>query len=187
MLNLNSAVERDETPHTINSTQTNGLKVNGCIPVVLRRRAESVINDRSIDARSRAVIRYALETNDPWLVELVRRVVARESLFGSTGLSQARPANEDLPTDFNEDLPIEEKVEALADIICSSGADPATRSAALLVLIAGIETSPLPKALANVAKCHAFNRCVELNVCGMVESQIAVFETELFAGNTLAA
>ncbi|HEY0727049.1 MAG TPA: hypothetical protein VGD38_03195, partial [Pyrinomonadaceae bacterium] len=75
MLNVNSAVERNETPHT-NSTQNDTLKANRCISVAYRRRAESVISDRSIDARSRAVIRYALETNDPWLAELVRRAEA---------------------------------------------------------------------------------------------------------------
>ena len=65
MLNVNSALERNETPHT-NSPQNDTLKANRCISVADRRRAESVISDRSIDARSRAVICYALETNDPW-------------------------------------------------------------------------------------------------------------------------
>jgi len=181
MLNLNSAVERDETPDTTNSTQNDTLKVNRCISVAYRRRAESVISDRSIDASSRAVIRYALETNDPWLAELVRRVDAGESLFNAVDFSQAPPIN------TNEDLTTEEKIEALAEIICCSGDDPATRSAALLVLIAAIESSPYPKVLASVAKWLAFTRCGELNVGGMVESQIAVFEAELLAGHSLAA
>lgn len=181
MLNVNSAVERNETPHA-NSTQNDTLKANRCISVAYRRRAESLITDRSIDARSRAVIRYALETNDPWLAELVRRAEAGESLFDALDLSQAPPTliNDDT------DLPTDEKIETLTDIICSSG-DAPTRSAALLVLIAAIESSPHPKALANVAKWLAFTRCGELNVCGMVESQIAVFEAELLAGHSLAA
>lgn len=74
MTNLNSAIEREETPHTTNSTQNNTLNVNPHINIVYRRRAESVIRDRSIDPQSRAVIRYALETNDPWLSELMRRL-----------------------------------------------------------------------------------------------------------------
>ena len=40
----------------------------------------SVIKDRSIDAQSRVVIRYALETNDAWLPELVRRADAGETI-----------------------------------------------------------------------------------------------------------
>ena len=188
MLNDNSALERDETPHTINPTQPNALKTKRCIAVSLRRRAESVIKDRTIDAQSRCIIRYALETNDPWLPELVRRADAGESFFNAVDFSQTPPTNNQIPSiDTNEDLPIEEKVETLADIICTYGDDPATRSAALLVLIAAIESSPHPKALANVAKSLAFTRCGELNVCGMVESQIAVFEADLLAGNTLAA
>jgi len=182
MLN-DSAFEGEETPHTINPTQNDTIQVNRCIAVGLRHRAESLINDRSIDARTRAVIRYALETRDPWLAELVRRADAGENLFDTADLSQT-PSD-----DFNEEWPIEEKVEALAEIICRSGSgdDRATRSAALLVLIAAIESSPHPKALAAVVKQLAFIRCSEMNLCGMIESQIAVFEAELFAGRTLAA
>ena len=182
MLN-DSAFEGEETPHTINPTQNDTLKVNRCIAVGLRHRAESVINDRSIDSRTRAVIRYALETSDPWLPELVRRADAGESVFDEVGRLQLTR------NDNNEDLPIEDKVEILAEIICRSGSgeDRATRSAALLVLIAAIESSPHPKELAAVAKQLAFSRCSEMNVCGMVESQVAVFECELLAGRTLAA
>lgn len=183
MLNHSSAVEREETPHTVNLTQNDTLRVNRCIAVALRRRAESVINNRSIDPQTRNVIRYALETSDPWLAELVRRATAGESLFETADFSQADQLN------TFEELPTEEKVEALADIICrsSSGDEPATRSAALLVLIAAIESSPHPRELAAVAKQLAFTRCAELNVCGMIESQIAMLEGELFAGHALAA
>jgi hypothetical protein len=167
MLNDNSALEREETPHTIN--------------IAVKQRAESVISDKSIDARSRALIRYALETSDPWLAELLRRAEAGESLLDTVDFSQI-PS-----TDFTAEMPIEEKVKALADIICLYGDDPGTRSAALLVLVAAIESSPHPRALATVAKQLAFTRSGEMNVCGMVVSQIAVFECELFAGHTLAA
>ena len=173
-----SAIEREETPHTTQPTQNHTL--NRYISVVLRRRAESIISNRSMDPQTRNVIRYALETNDSWLARLVRRAEAGESLFETDDLAQTPITNEELPT--------EEKVEALADIICrsSSGDDIATRSAALLVLIAAIESSPHPRDLAAVAKQLAFTRCAELNVCGMVESQIAMLEGELFEGHALA-
>ena len=64
MLN-DSAKDREETPHVSNS---------------LRQRAQAVINDRSIDAQTRAVIRYGLEINDPWLAELVRGVDAGKTI-----------------------------------------------------------------------------------------------------------
>jgi len=64
MLN-DSAKDREETPHVSNS---------------LRQRAQAVINDRSIVAQTRAVIRYGLEINDPWLAELVRGVDAGKAI-----------------------------------------------------------------------------------------------------------
>jgi len=70
MANHSSATVR-ETPH-VNQTS-------------LKRRAESVLNDRSIDPESRAIIRYALEINDPWLAELVRRAEAGETLTDEAG------------------------------------------------------------------------------------------------------
>jgi len=38
------------------------------------------LNDESIDAESRAIIRYAMEINDPWLARLVRRAEAGEEV-----------------------------------------------------------------------------------------------------------
>src|ERR1700741_101040 len=64
MASHSSASPREHTPRTINSITTMGD--------ALRRRAESVINDKSIDSGSRAIIRYALEINDPMLAELVQ-------------------------------------------------------------------------------------------------------------------
>lgn len=80
MPNHNSAVERGETPHTINPNQ-------------------------------------------------------EKSLFDTADLSHIATSKS------HEKLPTEEKVEALTEIICRSGDDPATRSAALLVLIAMVESS----------------------------------------------
>ena len=70
----------------------------------------------------------------------------------------------------------------MTEVICRAGDEPETRAAALLVLMATVENSSHPKALANAAKHLAFTRCGELNVSGMVEAQIAVAEGELLAG-----
>ena len=159
-----SATMREETPH-VNETPIT-------ISDAVRRRAQSLINDRSIDPRWRAVIRYGLETNDPWLADLVRRADAREKIIDTIDSSQTREVDED---DSNE-----EKIEALAEMICRAG-DEST--AALLVLMAALENSKQPKVLANTAKHYAFTRCGELNLFGMVDAQIALVEGELFSAN----
>jgi hypothetical protein len=82
VVNHNSAAEREETPHSNKSGQKKARKLEQTVSVALKRRARSVMKDRSVDAQSRAMIRYGLETNDPWLAELVRRVDAGQSLFG---------------------------------------------------------------------------------------------------------
>ena len=74
-----------------------------------------------------------------------------------------------------------EKVEALAEIICGAGNNPA---AALFVLMGTLQNSAEPESLANAAKHFAFTRCGELNVYGMVDAQIAVVESELLADGT---
>ena len=56
MANDSSATVR-ETPHVNQTSRTNTI-VNA-----LKQRAQAVLNDRSIDPQSRAIIRYALETN----------------------------------------------------------------------------------------------------------------------------
>ena len=174
MLNHNSAVEREETPHA-NQNLNNTSGFNRCIAVAYTRRAESVINDRSIDPQTRAMIRYALETSDPWLAELLRRVDAGESLIDTVDFTQEPQARND------DDLYVD-KIEALADMICRGGDEPDTKSAALLVLMAALEESPHPKALANTAKHFAFNQCAERNLCGMVEAETRFIEDELFSG-----
>ena len=164
MVNLNS-----------NQNQTNTAGFNRCIAVAYSRRAESVINDPSIDAQARAMIRYALETSDPWLAELLRRVDAGESLVDTVDFSLEPQAR-------NDDDLLVDKIEALAEMICRSGDEPDTKSAALLVLMAALEESPHPKALANTAKHLAFNHCAERNLCGMVDAEVRVLEADLFAG-----
>jgi hypothetical protein len=69
-----------ETPHVNRTSRTNTI-VNA-----LKQRAQAVLNDRSIDSQSRAIIRYALETNDPWLAELVRRADAGDTVVDEAGL-----------------------------------------------------------------------------------------------------
>ena len=140
---------RTREPHVNRTTRTNTI-INA-----LKQRAQSVLNDTSIDPESRAILRYALETNDPWLAELVRRA------DGET--------NEDESS---------EKIEALTEIICQAGNEPA---AALFVLMGTLQNSTDPKALANAAKHLAFTRCGELNVFGMVDAQIATVKDELLA------
>ena len=162
MTSHSSATARFETPHVNQTSRTNTI-VNA-----LKRRAKAVLNDRSIDAQSRAIIRYALETNDPWLAELVRRADAGEDVVDNLqGI------------ETNEDEANEEKIAALAEMICRAGDEPETKSAALLVLMASLENAAYPKVLANRAKHLAFTRCGELNFCGMVDAQISVLESEL--------
>lgn len=84
-------------------------------------------------------------------------------------------------SETNEDHSDREKIEALAEIICGAGNEPA---AALFVLMGTLQNSSEPEALANAAKHFAFTRCGELNVYGMVDAQIAVVESELLAGST---
>jgi len=165
MANDSSARARGETPHGNQTTRTNTI-VNA-----LKRRAHAVLNDKSIDAQSRAIIRYALETNDPWLAKLVRRADAGEDVVDAVQ-----------SFDINEDDASDEKIAALAEMICRGGDEPATKSAALVVLMAALENATHPRAIANTAKHVAFTRCGELNFCGMVDAQIAVLEGELFRG-----
>lgn len=147
------------TPHATNSI------TNNSIPDAVRRRAQSLIKNRTIDASARAFVRYTLEINDPYLVELVRRIDAGESIIHNA-------------SDLNED---KEKTEAMVEIIGRAGDEPESKAAALLVLMATIENAIDARALANTAKLFAFTRCVELNCYGMVDTQIAAIESELLA------
>jgi hypothetical protein len=72
-------------------------------------------------------------------------------------------------------------------LICRAGDEPQIKSGALLVLMAELEESPHPKALANTAKHFAFTQCGELNLNSIVDAQIEAVEQELFAGDTLVS
>ena len=166
MVTHTSATVR-ETPHETETTQIT-------ISDALRRRAQSVMNDRSIDPQWRSIVRYALEINDPWLADIVRRADAGEKIIDTMDFSLEPQSNED---DSNE-----AQVEALAEIICRSGDDAA---AALFVLMGTLEHAKHPKLLANTAKHFTFTRCGESNLFGMVDAQLAAIESELLAANRL--
>ena len=157
-----SAPERQATPHATNST------TNQTISDAIKRRAQSLINDRTIDASGRVWLRYALEINDPALPELVRRADAGEPIIDDSHLQET-----------TEEVSTEEKLERLAAMICHAGDQSETRSAALLVLMSTLEKSTNPKVLANHVKHIAFTRCGELNCFGMVDAQITAIESEL--------
>ena len=97
MVTHSSASVRVETPHETETTQIT-------VSDALRRRALSVINDRRTDPQWRSIIRYALETNDPWLTDIVRRAGAGEKIIDSVDFT--------LEPDANEDDSNKEKVEA---------------------------------------------------------------------------
>jgi hypothetical protein len=188
-----SATALQETPHaseTVYASETNTTTSTTKISDALRRRAHSVISDNSIDPRWRAVIRYGLEINDPWLADLVRRADAGEPI---TDTVEFTLEPETLEYDASED-----KIERLAEIICGTRtkvgvaneaaacnetAAGSEAAAALFVLMGTLENSTHPKLLANAAKHFAFTRCAELNLFGMVDAQVALVEGELLAGN----
>lgn len=70
MVKDSSATVRSETPH---------------VNAVLKQRAESLINNKSIDGTTRNLLRYALEIDDPLLPNLVARVDAGESIIDDQG------------------------------------------------------------------------------------------------------
>ena len=163
MVSNSSVTAHEETPHETENQNT--------ISDALRRRAQSLINDKSIDAQSRALIQYSFEINDPWLAELVRRADSGEAIF-DIDFSRTPESEEDLD---------EGKIEVLTRLLCRAGDEPGTKSAALVVLMATLENAKHPKGLANTVKHLAFTRCSDLNLYGMVDAQIPVLESELFA------
>src|SRR5689334_17189423 len=162
-----SASMRTEAPHLTNTSNISNS---------LKRRAQAVVDDESIDAQTRAIVRYGLETNDPWLPELVRRIDAGEAVNDDFFVSR--------PEAFSDDS-TEERIEAMSGLICRAGDEPEIKSAALLILMSLLESSPHAKTLAHTVKHFAFTRCGELNLCGMLEAQIPVLENELLAGHNL--
>ena len=166
-----SAPALKETPHTTETPYITETNTTTTISDALRRRAQSVINDNSIDPRWRTVIRYVLEINDPWLADIVRRADAGEAIIDSIDFS--------LEPESLEDDPSEDNIGPLAGIICGTGDEAA---AALFVLMGTFENSTHPKLLANATKHFAFTHCAEANLFGMADAQIAIVEGALLAG-----
>jgi len=164
-----SATAHEETPH---ETETIQITISDA----LRRRAQAVINGSSIDPQWRNVVRYALEIKDPLLPDLVRRADAGEKIIDTTVFSET--------SEDNEDEANEEKIEALAEIICRGGDEAA---AAMFVLMGTLENSAHPKLLANKVKHFAFTRCAELNLYGMVDAQLPLVAGELLADSSLVS
>ena len=161
MASHSSARVREHTSHANRETRTSTI-INA-----LKRRAQAVVDDRTIDPQNRAIIRYALETNDPWLAELVRRADAGEA-SDQLDFSQTPDTKEDDSCDI--------KVEACVELICRAGSKA---SVALLVLMATLERATYPKALANAAKHLVFTCCAESNLNGMVDAQVSALESEV--------
>ena len=166
MTTHSSATAHQDTPHEIETTTIT-------VSDATKHRAESVINDTTIDSQWRTIIRFALELNDPFVGELVSRAEAGEDIV-ETFESLRTP----VPI---EDEPSLRKVEALAEIICRAG-DEST--AALFILMETVENSVHPRVFTSRAKHVAFSRCGELQVYEMVDAQLAVVERELLAATT---
>ena len=124
MASHSSATTRE--PHVNRISRTNAV-VN-----VLKERAQAILNDTSIDPQSRAIIRHALETNDPWLARLVRNADADEGVLDA--IESQEPQNGGGDTDRN-------RIEALAEIICGGGEEAA---AALFVLMGTLQAPQSP-------------------------------------------
>ena len=169
MTTHSSAIAHQDTPH---ETETTKITVSDAT----KRRAESVINDKTIDPQWRTIIRFALELNDPIVAELVRRAESGEDIV-ETFESLRTP----VPIEDESSL---RKVEALAEIISRSGDQP---TAALFILMETVETSTDPKVLTSRAKHVAFSRCGELHVYEMIDAQLAELEGESVASNTLVS
>jgi hypothetical protein len=73
MAKHSSATVRSETPH---------------LSAAIKRRAQDLINNKSIDAATRTLLRYALEIADPLLPTLVGRVDAGERIIDDEGFLQ---------------------------------------------------------------------------------------------------
>jgi hypothetical protein len=105
-----SATTRVRAPHLPETSDPSETTRTATIINALKRRAQAVLNDKSIDPQSRAIIRYGLETNDPWLAELVRRAEAGEAIVETTlvdtaGLASRSSENGSREHEFKADDP----------------------------------------------------------------------------------
>ena len=73
MAKHSSATVRSKTPH---------------LGAAIKRRAQDLINNKSIDAATRTLLRYGLEIDDPLVPNLARRVDAGERIIDDEGFLQ---------------------------------------------------------------------------------------------------
>jgi hypothetical protein len=73
MARHSSATLRSEKPH---------------LGAAIKQRAQVLINNKSIDAATRTVLRYGLEVDDPLLPNLVSRVDAGQRIIDDEGYLQ---------------------------------------------------------------------------------------------------
>lgn len=139
----------------------------------LKQRALAIIDSKAHDAETRAILRYAVEVEDPTLSELVRRAETGDTILDTVNIPGLQRNHRELSR---------QDAQILAKIICSDDHDPGNRSAALLVLMAALETSAKPKDTCYVIKQFAFARCGELNLFGMVDAQVELLQGELLGG-----
>ena len=103
-----SATTRQRTPNVKQTTKpgpsTNRPTGTATINDALKRRAQALIDDKSITAQNRAIIRYGLEVNDPWLAELVGRVEAGENIADTFDFSSVKRATVSQTRDVNEEV-----------------------------------------------------------------------------------
>lgn len=178
MAKHSSATVHEEEPHILDLSRTNTI-INA-----LKRRALAVLNDESLDAESRAVIRYNLEKNDPWLAELVRRANSGERVVDTFDFSQAPDTHQQTASERVEKRDeSKERIEALAELICGASDEA---GGALLILMGTLENSGQPEVIVNAVKHFTFTRCGELNLLGMVDSQIVQLEEELLRTRALS-
>ena len=94
IMTTHTSATAQETPH---ETETTTISDD------LRRRAESVINNKSIDLQWRTIIRFALELNDSWLSELVPRAEAGENILDTFESLRTAETNDSTEDDATED------------------------------------------------------------------------------------
>jgi hypothetical protein len=115
-----------------------------------------------------------METDDLTELDVAESILNAVAIYKRL---RSSTMNFSLGPKVNEDSN-EEKVAALAEIICQAGDEAA---AALFVLMGTLERSLHPKLLANAAKHFAFARCGESNLFGIVDAQLSLVEGELLA------
>jgi len=150
MANDSSATAR-ETPHG-----NKNIRPNTKIVQMSQTKSTNILKRQIDRSAERAIIRYALEINDPWLASNLcpcRR--AKRLSIRST--SRKRPRNEH--NDSNE-----ERIEVLTELICRAGDERKPKSGRLLVLRRQMKTRRHSKSTRERVKPPAFTRCGELTL-----------------------